>query len=190
MQGALTAIIAVVGTLLGSVVTYQFQRRSADHAERTSFLQQLRLERMQVYTDFAGAITEYRRGQHDWWNRKNEDPNNPRVLEARVEAYRLRGVALHGLVRVQLVTSADTLLNEARHTYELTSRIHRAANATELGEWGMEARNALEHFIEFASLDIQRYPTPVLSPRRSGDARGPGWRYRHDIEQGNEDKAN
>jgi hypothetical protein len=156
MDGILTALIAVIGTLLGSIVTYQFQVRSSYRAEQVTFRQQLRSERMAIYSDFAGAITAYRRGEHDRWNRKNEDPGSPAYLEARMETYQLRSVALHSLFRVQLITDRETLLNQAWRTYHLTGNIHRAANAAEQKSFGDEARDALEHFISLASYDLQK----------------------------------
>jgi hypothetical protein len=164
MEGALTAVIAVIGTLLGSVVTYQFQRRSSEHAERASFQQQLRSERMTIYSGFAGSITEFRRSEHDWWHRKDEDNNSRACFDARAEAYHLRGVALHALVRIQLVTACEVLLDGARHTYELTAEIHHAPTETDLSARGAESRDSLEKFITLASRDIQRDPTSPLSP--------------------------
>jgi len=107
MDGAITAIIAVLGTLLGSIMTYVFQRKSSERAERFSTQQQLRAERMAVYSDFGGALAEARRGQYDWWNRRNEAPDGPDCFAARAEAYRLRGLALHALFRVQLVAGSQ-----------------------------------------------------------------------------------
>src|SRR5208283_5237958 len=55
----------VLGTLLGSALTYVFQRKSAERSETFSFRQQLRSERISAYTAFAVAATEFRRGQYD-----------------------------------------------------------------------------------------------------------------------------
>jgi len=62
---------------------------------------------MAVYSDFGGALAEARRGQYDWWNRRNEAPDGPDCFAARAEAYRLRGLALHALFRVQLVAGSQ-----------------------------------------------------------------------------------
>lgn len=147
--------MAVLGTLLGVVVTHLFQRASAREAQSFAARQQLRSERMTVYSDFAGAVTEFRRGQHDRWHRKEEDPNSTACFEARLEAYRLRGVALHSLFRVQLIASSQVLFDAAQHAYELTSRVHHASTKAELSELGEQARQALERFISTASSDIR-----------------------------------
>lgn len=167
MEGAFTAIIAVVGTLLGSVVTYRFQLSSSNQAEQRSFRRQLRSERVAIYSDFGGAITDFRRAEHDWWNRNREDAESRACFDARQESYRLRGVALHALFRVQLITDNETLFTEAQRTYELTTGVHKAGDSAELAALGGGARNALERFVSLAASDVQRDPAASLGLRDS-----------------------
>ncbi|UNZ21692.1 hypothetical protein HC362_09810 [Streptomyces sp. 891-h] len=155
MDGALSTLIAVCGTLLGAGLTHVFQRRAAARDQRFVVQQQLRAERMAVYSDFAGAVTEFRRGQHDRWHRKNEDPESSACFDARVEAYRLRGVALHALFRVQLIASEQSLTDAAQRAYDLTSAAHEATSKQELNARGTGAREALESFIKLASADVR-----------------------------------
>ncbi|MFE5119019.1 hypothetical protein [Streptomyces sp. NPDC056669] len=155
MDGVLSALIAITGTLLGSSVTHVFQRRASAHDQIFAAQQQLRSDRMAVYSDFAGALTEFRRGQQDRWHRKNEDPDGSAFSEARTEAYRLRGIALHALFRVQLIASAHTLIDTAQRAYALTSDLHKASDKTELSALGAQARETLEQFIKIASSDVQ-----------------------------------
>ncbi|MFJ9567106.1 hypothetical protein ACIRQQ_44620 [Streptomyces fuscichromogenes] len=155
MAGLLSTLIAVLGTLLGVAMTYVFQRRSAASERLFTAQQQLRSERMSVYSDFAGAVTEFRRGQQDRWHRKNEDPDSPARFEARVEAYRLRGLALHALFRVQLIASGQGVVDAARHAYAVTDRVHSAADKAELGAVGAQARDALEEFVRLAASDVR-----------------------------------
>lgn len=110
---------------------------------------------MAVYSDFAGALTEFRRGQQDRWHRRNEDPDGSAFIEARTEAYRLRGIALHALFRVQLITSARTLIDAAQGAYDLTSTLHKASDKADLSALGTRAREAVEQFIKLASSDVQ-----------------------------------
>ncbi|GAA4520517.1 hypothetical protein GCM10023191_097580 [Actinoallomurus oryzae] len=74
MQGVLTGLFAVVGTLVGSVVTYLLQRRSAEHAERSAREQRLWQERLQAYSAFAEATIEFRRSQYDRWGGRPPGP--------------------------------------------------------------------------------------------------------------------
>lgn len=155
MNGALSTLVAVLGTLLGVVVTHLFQRTSSERAQSFTLGQQLRSERLTVYSDFAGAVTELRRGQQDRWHRRREDPQGPDHFEARTESYRLRGVALHALFRVQLIASRPEVVDAARATYETTASIHQAAERAELSANGEQARESLERFIVLASTDLK-----------------------------------
>lgn len=154
MNGALSTLVAVLGTLLGVVVTHVFQRTSSERAQNFALGQQLRSERLTVYSDFAGAVTELRRGQQDRWHRRHEDAEGPGHFEARTESYRLRGVALHALFRVQLIAGAPAVVDAARSAYEQTSAIHQAADTGELGGNSERAKESLEGFIVLASTDL------------------------------------
>ncbi|MDT0318484.1 hypothetical protein [Streptomyces millisiae] len=155
MAGVLSALIAVFGTLLGVALTQRSQRQATARDQAFAARQQLRSERMAVYSDFAGAVTEFRRGQQDRWHRRDEDPEGPAAHETRIEAYRLRGVALHALFRVQLIASGPPLVDAARQAYELTSGTHKASDKTELSALSDRAREALEHFVRLASADVR-----------------------------------
>ncbi|MDQ1009507.1 hypothetical protein QFZ82_003992 [Streptomyces sp. V4I23] len=155
MSASLSTIVAVLGTLLGAVVTHLFQRNSAEQARIFTASQQLRSERLSVYSDFAGAVTEFRRGQYDRWHRKNEDPQSPAYVDARTESYRLRGVSQHALFRVQLIASSAQVTDAARAAYERASAVHRAADSQHLNANGEEARALLEQFIVLASADVR-----------------------------------
>ncbi|MDT0341485.1 hypothetical protein [Streptomyces litchfieldiae] len=145
----------MLGTLLGAVVTHTFQRAAARRSESFAAGQQLRAERMGVYSEFAGAVTEFRRGQQDRWHRRHEDPDGTVAFDARVESYRLRGVALQTLFRVRLVASGQPLTDAAERAYELTGAVHRAADHVELKVAAQQAREALEEFIAIAASDIR-----------------------------------
>lgn len=110
---------------------------------------------MTVYSDFAGALTEFRRAEQDRWYRWNEDPDGSAFIEARKEAYRLRGIALHALFRVQLIASARPLIDAAQNAYALTSKLHKAADRAEVSALGQQARELVEQFIKLATSDVQ-----------------------------------
>ena len=111
-----------------------------------------------IFWNWAQAVTASRRGQDNWWFRRNEDPYGRAAFDAQMEAYNLGSGALHALFRVQLVADSHELVGAARHAHHVTSELHRASTATELGERAHEAEEALEHFIVLASRDVQRHP--------------------------------
>lgn len=86
----------MVGTLLGSTVTYVFQRVNAGRVERFAHDERLRQERMAAYSGFAGAITELRRGVISlWFVRQRDDAARPELYAARTESDRLGAAADH-----------------------------------------------------------------------------------------------
>lgn len=103
MGAAISALVAVAGTVLGSVLTYVFQERAARRAETSTLRRELRAERMSVYSSFLTGLAEYRRGQLDWWWRREEDPRGEATLAARVESYGCGGLAQAAFSQVQLV---------------------------------------------------------------------------------------
>lgn len=148
------AVIAVIGTLLGSTFTYFFQSKALKRNESFRVSQELRAQRLSVYSDFAGAISEWRRSHFDWWNRIAEDPNGSATFEARVEAYRLKGLALHAFYRVQLIAGQESLVIAARKAYETARPIAKAPTADLLRARGKTSEEALEAFIKLASSDV------------------------------------
>lgn len=155
MTGAMTAIIAVLGTLLGSGMTFYFQRKFIERSESFTVRQQLRAERMTIYSDFGGALSEARRGQYDWWNRRQENSESHACAAARDEAYRLRGLAAHALFRVQMVAGNAAMIAAARSAYEQTAEIHYAEAEEELRGLGEKAKESLEKFLVLAAFDVQ-----------------------------------
>jgi membrane protein YqaA with SNARE-associated domain len=78
----LTSLIAVIGTLLGSTITYLFQRSHAGRAEAVARSERLRQDRIVAYSEFAGTITELRRGVITlWFHRlRQSDLADPELL--------------------------------------------------------------------------------------------------------------
>lgn len=165
MTNAIPAIIAVAGTLLGSALTYLFQSKNSERTEASAFQRVLWAERMSTYSSYLTALTEFRRGQLDWYNRRKEDPDSAATKEARDESYRLRGVALGALSRVQLVASDPALDTAATEAYELTHPVHYAQDQTDLDARTESAQQAVDRFIAVARAEVQSAPTAGRSHR-------------------------
>ncbi|MFI7349868.1 hypothetical protein ACIBSR_26915 [Streptomyces sp. NPDC049936] len=153
MDSAIPVLIAVLGTLLGSVATYVFQRKSAEQAESVAHERQLRAERMAVYSEFAQAVTELRRCQYSRWHADQAGPG--RDSEAALEARRLRGVAQHAVLRVQLIASSEALHEAALIAFDAAADMHHASSSQQLRELGDEAGGALSRFVALASGDVR-----------------------------------
>ncbi|MET9799928.1 hypothetical protein [Streptomyces sp. NPDC006368] len=146
-----TALIAVIGTLLGAVVTHFFQGRAAQRTAALARAEQLRQERIATYSAFAGAVVEYRRAQNARWYRRN----GSRAEEARMESYERRAAARQALVRVQLVCADPETVQRARDTFELTHCMHEAGDEAERERRSERAVEALTAFIEAAAPSVR-----------------------------------
>ncbi|MFL6053177.1 MAG: hypothetical protein ACJ72W_09715 [Actinoallomurus sp.] len=155
MQGVLTGLFAVVGTLVGSVVTHLPQRRNAEHAERSAREQRLWQERLQAYSAFAEAAIEFRRSQYDRWHRHDEDPSSSAYVEARTESYRLKAVARQAMFRVKLLSGDDVLIAQVDEIMKITEDLHHASDSRELTARGGQAQQIVDMFISAASAKVQ-----------------------------------
>lgn len=94
--------IAVAGTLLGTTVTYIFQRANAGRAERFARDERLRQERIAAHRGFARAVAEVRRGVISlWFGLQRSTLGDPERNAAYTESDLLGAVAHHaqGTVR-------------------------------------------------------------------------------------------
>lgn len=155
MTSSVSAIIAVAGTLLGSAVAYFFQLKTSQRSELSAFQRELRAQRMSAYAAYSTALTEFRRGQLDWYNRRKEDPDSEMTLAARVESYQLKGVALAALSQVQLVADDPALVFTASRAFELTRPVHYARDSADLEERSDQAKEAVNSFIALAAAEVQ-----------------------------------
>ncbi|RSN73925.1 hypothetical protein DMH26_42820 [Streptomyces sp. WAC 05379] len=154
MDGAVPVFVAVLGTLLGSVATYLFQLKSSKQAEDLAHQRQLRSERMAIYSEFAGVVTEFRRCQYSRWHSDHGTPGGE-GSEAVLEARRARGIAQHVGFRVQLIASNPALIESTRSALEATAAMHRAVSVEQLRARDDEAVRSLERFIVLASGDVK-----------------------------------
>lgn len=155
MANAVPAVVAVVGTLLGSVLTYLFQRKTSERAETIALQREIRAERVRAYSAYSTALTEFIRGQLDWYNRRGEDANSTMTLSARVESYRLKGVAQTALFQVRLVASDPALMDAAGKAFDLTRPIHYSRDSTDLKTRTGQANKAIDYFVALAAAEVQ-----------------------------------
>ncbi|GAA2048460.1 hypothetical protein N0X72_16870 [Streptomyces carpaticus] len=144
MDSLWTSVVAVAGTLLGSLSTHLFQRR----ATRS---QTLRQERLVAYSAFAATLEEYRHGQNTRWHQRNE----PDRTAARDEAHRLRTSARQALHRVELLTDDPALTELARNAYRSTWSISTAVEPDEHRERDGASRQAIEAFVTAAARHVR-----------------------------------
>jgi hypothetical protein len=169
VANSISAIIAVAGTLLGSALTYLFQSKASARADASAFQREVRTERMSAYSSYSTALTEFRRGQLDWYNRGKEDPSGAATLAARVESYRLRGIAETALAQIRLVASDPALVTAANEAYELTRPVHYAEDGADLDSRTENAKKAVDRFVSLAAAEVQS-ASAIGRNRRAGTA--------------------
>jgi hypothetical protein len=150
-----TAVIAVAGTLLGSVATHFFQRQTTERTAALTRAEQLRRERISAYSSFADALVDYRRGQNDRWHRAHDAPGSATAEQARIDSYRLRSGAHQALIRVQLVCDDPAALALAAAAFEVTNCMHEAQDEDDRAERSEQARETLSEFIGAAAPGVR-----------------------------------
>lgn len=155
MDSAISALIAVAGTILGAALTYFFQERSARRAEASAVRRELRAERMNVYSAYLASLAELRRSELDRYHRRLEARDSEAVITARAESYRLRGVALAALSRVRLVVTGAGLAAAAEDALEETRHLHAASGKDDLETRDKRAEAAVGQFTALAAAEVQ-----------------------------------
>ncbi|MEU5832858.1 hypothetical protein ABZ820_04090 [Streptomyces diacarni] len=151
MEALWASVIAVVGTLLGSVITHVFQRLASQRGEDFTRAETLRQERVAVYSAFAAATEDYRRGQADRWYRRKENPDGPAYVTARDEAHRLRTVARQELYRVRLVTDRGDVQSAAFRAYDCVRDVSDATEQEAHDAKDAAAKEGIEAFVNAAA---------------------------------------
>ncbi|WP_433179327.1 hypothetical protein [Actinoallomurus sp. CA-150999] len=155
MGGALTSLVAVAGTLLGSALTYFFQRRTAGRAEQFARDERLRQERVSAYSMFAEAVMEYRHEELQVWLHRHGELTHPLPEPFEVEQGRLRSLALRARYRVQLLAEEPRLIELANQSLDAVADIHRAKDATELMEHGERTEERVRDFVRAAAAEVR-----------------------------------
>jgi hypothetical protein len=126
------SLIAVFGTLLGSLSTYLFQQRTAAEARKD----RLRQERLAACSEFAGAVTTLKTGVVAAWLRRGE-PDKHRAALA--EADRLGSLAEAAQFRLLLASGQPEPLAGTAFGYMKTLRTAPDLPALKAAEADFEA---------------------------------------------------
>lgn len=154
----LTALIAVAGTLLGSLVTHWFQRSAAERTAQHAFLERLRQDRLNAYNDFASTAMDYRHHQNDRWHLIRNDPASDTSL--RSAAYSKRAALRTELLRVRMLTDDARLHQLGAEAIEAIRDIHKAESPEAREELSVKATAVIESFVQHAATGVQALPTP------------------------------
>ncbi|MFD3662448.1 hypothetical protein ACFWVF_17895 [Streptomyces sp. NPDC058659] len=149
------ALIAVMGTLLGVVATHWFQGRATERTAALARNEQLRQERIETYSAFAGAVVDYRHSQNDRWFRAAMKPGSEEAEESRHASYRQRTAARQALFRVQLVCDDPETRRLAEAAFVDSHCMHDAVDEADRARRSEKAKEALATFIAAAAPDVR-----------------------------------
>ena len=149
MNGVLTSVVAIFGTLAGSALTYLFGLLNARRTERAARDERLRQERINAYTAFVGAMTELRQVVTErWFLRQRGESELARA--AYTEADRRGAAADHCRFRVRMLTDDAELLRLADAAFEPIDALRQAADLTALQSHEAASQAVLSEFIRAA----------------------------------------
>lgn len=152
MQSLLVALIAVAGTLGGSLVTGLLQHRQAAKLELAARTERVRRERLAAYSTFVGAIVEFRRWQiRRGWIKRDHEPTEVRYIDTKDACDQARTAARSALLGLQLLPADESALNAARASLAAAIRIEDAADTVQLNQLSEVAREAVEAFADMAA---------------------------------------
>lgn len=135
-----TAVVAVLGTLAGSLVTGMLQHFSLRAARRAEAAEAWRREALAAVGDLAAALADHRRAM---FLREDIRLRGEDWTEARTESHRTRSAITIPLLSVQLLMPA--VAEDARVAVRA---VYALRGAHESGEAGLVARR--EHAIAMA----------------------------------------
>lgn len=150
------SVIAVAGTLLGSVAGYVFQRVNAGRTERFARDERLREERMAAYSGYAGAITDLRRAVISlWFVRQRTEPGDPERDAAHTEADRFGAATAASRFRMQFIVDDPALVALAAAAAAPVESVHDAADSAHVTEHENRCEEALQTFVAAASAQLR-----------------------------------
>jgi hypothetical protein len=148
MGGIATSLIAVAGTLLGSVSTYLFQRRTAARTEGAAREERLRQERLLACSEFLTAVAELKRAAISAWFRREDKGEEWR--SAMVEADRSGAAAESAHARLTLTVGDSSVHGAARELFASITVLREAVDKGDMENRELEYEAKRTAFIDAA----------------------------------------
>jgi hypothetical protein len=148
----IATVLAVLGTLLGSIVTGTFQHLAAGRAERAAAAEQLRRDRLDAVTTLASAGSDHRRALWIRGEARLRGAGDDELEKLRAESHVTRSAITRPLVALRLLVP-DTAVHAAVQamvvaTYDM---VDSSTSIEELTSARDTARAAHDRFIDAAA---------------------------------------
>lgn len=147
-----TAALAIVGTLLGSIVSGRFQERAAERSVRVNHGEAIRRDRLEAVTTLASAASDHRRAM---WMRGDailKQAGSERIETLRGESHMTRSAVTRPLVALQVLIADPAVRAAADEMITLTYALRDAyATREELSAAREAAKVAHDQFVDAAA---------------------------------------
>ncbi|MFC8658140.1 hypothetical protein ACFUCT_23515 [Streptomyces parvus] len=152
-----TAALAIVGTLLGSIVSGRFQERAAERSVRVSHGEAIRRDRLEAVTALACAVSDHRRAM---WMRGDavlKQAGPERIEALRGESHMTRSAVTRPLVALRVLIEDQAVRAAADKMVTLTYALRDAYATTEALTAAREAaKDAHDAFVDIAAGYLSR----------------------------------
>ncbi|POX52708.1 hypothetical protein C3489_17155 [Streptomyces sp. Ru71] len=156
MDTVLAALVAVAGTLIGSLTTYVFQRRTTEHANAAAREERRRQERLAACSGYAVAVTELKRGVITlWFRRRASPPDQDAWMTAQIEADRLGAAAEAAAFHLHLVADDPALRRLMNAISAKIAALDEAEDRDALRGMETEFEQAVHAFLDEAARRIR-----------------------------------
>jgi hypothetical protein len=135
-----------------------WQVRSADLRARAD---RLRQERIVIYSDFAGSVSQLRGAtQFRQIMQEQHGPDSEQFLTARAETRRIQPIARAAMYRVHLVADDPHLVALSAEIIDVTNAIREAANEPDMLALVDQSRRLTDSFIRTTATELHRSALP------------------------------
>ncbi|MFI6055232.1 hypothetical protein ACIBCO_34735 [Streptomyces violascens] len=147
----LATIVAVVGTLLGSIVTGVFQHLASGRTERAAAAQQLRRDQLDAITHLAAAGADYRRIMRKRGQARLNQASRARQEELRHESHVIRSALTQPMTALKVLIPDPRIHAAARAMVQAAYSIRDTADTDALNTAQEAARLAHDDFVNAAA---------------------------------------
>jgi len=147
----MTTVIAVLGTLLGALVSGLLQHRLARSARADARDDQLRADQLATVTTLAVAVSDHRRAMWQVSEARLTSQPADRITELRDESHRTRSAITAPAARVRLLIRDQAVRAAAVEAIQTTFRMRDASGLRELEEMRQAALTTHDTLIETAA---------------------------------------
>lgn len=147
----LTTIVAVLGTLLGSIVTGTLQNKAADRTERTAAATRLLRDQLDTIAQLTAAASDYRRAMRKRAQGQLTKLSRAQQDQLRSESHAARGAITQPMTMLRILVPHPQLHDAAQTMVESAYLIRKAADLNEVKEAQDVARDAQDTFVKLAA---------------------------------------